>query len=739
SLTPSESLPDSQAGQATYWFVRPCFSANFCGAFDASVFGQAWAFRKQSRPIGNLSATTPSPAVPGAPVDNSVIFRWDDYLATNRLDQTGVTAPAGTAVDLEAATYQLQVSTTANFTGIIDDVKGIDQTIYTSAAGSYPDGPLYARVRAWDNSGNPLTWSADLSFTKSTPAPVGITPTGDQRVTGTPLFQWSPMASAQQYDVEVYKNPDSPVSPTNLVGSIRTRLTTAALATALPSGQTYGWRVRRIDANARQGGWSDATSGLAKFTVTGPAPALTDPPNGATVTSSSLLFTWGAQARATRYKVDVSATSTFSTILETATTDSTAWAPGQLSPAWPSGVLYWRVSSLDANNAVIGSSTTRSFTRDVSTTGEFTAVTPYRVLDTRTLGGMIGAGQTRTLALTGGGTGIPSSGASTVVLNLTVTGATKASYLTLWGSGLSRPSVTTINFAAGQTIANHATVQVSAAGMASYYNSTGSTHVVMDVVGYYSGGSLSRASRYTAAPVPARILDTRGVGGASARPLSSGESRLVEVAGLGGVPLTATAVVVNLTAVTPTKAGHLDLYPAGAQRPTASSVNFPAGAIVPNLVTMPLGSGGDIRAYNSAGTTHVLVDVVGWYTPGDPSAGSRFNPTTPARIVNTQTSSAPALGSNQTRSFAVRGVGGVPDTTQVKAVVLTVTVTKPVSSGYLTVFASGTSRPATSNLNYALGQTVSNQVIARVGTDGKVAVFAYRGTHVIIDLVGWMG
>ena len=66
------------------------------------------------------------------------------------------------------------------------------------------------------------------------------------------------MASAQQYDVEVYKNPDSPVSPTNLVATVKTRLTTASLAAALPAGQSYGWRVRRLDANAKASNWSIA-------------------------------------------------------------------------------------------------------------------------------------------------------------------------------------------------------------------------------------------------------------------------------------------------------------------------------------------------------------------------------------------------------------------------------------------------------------------------------------------------
>ena len=230
---------------------------------------------------------------------------------------------------------------------------------------TYPDGPLYARIRAWDRTGNPLTWGDPISFTKSSPPPSGLTPMAGASVTGTPLLQWTPMASAQQYDVEVYRNPSSPISPTNLVTTIRTRLTTAALATALPAGQAYGWRVRRLDANAQASSWS----ALATFTVTGPAPVLTSPPNGTAVNSNALLFTWSAQARATRYKIDASTSSTFTSLIETATTDMTAWAPGLISPAWPNGTIYWRVSSLDANNVVSGTSQTWSFTRDASTAG----------------------------------------------------------------------------------------------------------------------------------------------------------------------------------------------------------------------------------------------------------------------------------------------------------------------------------------------------------------------------------
>ena len=70
--------------------------------------------------------------------------------------------------------------------------------------------------------------------------------------------------------------------------------------------------------------------------------------------------------------------------------------------------------------------------------------------------------------------------------------------------------------------------------------------------------------------------------------------------------------------------------------------------------------------------------------------------------------------------------------------VLNVTVTQPSVGGYVTVYPSGTTRPNASNLNFAAGQTIPNLVIAKVGTDGNVAIYNDSGTtHVIADVAGW--
>jgi len=143
-----------------------------------------------------------------------------------------------------------------------------------------------------------------------------------------------------------------------------------------------------------------------------------------------------------------------------------------------------------------------------------------------------------------------------------------------------------------------------------------------------------------------------------------------------------------------------------------------------------------VAIYNHAGSAHVIFDVVGWFgSEAATSGGGRYNALAPARILDSR-SGAP-LGNAGTVVQAVTGVGGVP-ASGVSAVVLNVTVTGPTAPSFLTVYPNGAPRPIASNLNYVAGQTVPNLVIAKVGADGKVAIYNHAGSaHVIFDVVGW--
>lgn len=126
---------------------------------------------------------------------------------------------------------------------------------------------------------------------------------------------------------------------------------------------------------------------------------------------------------------------------------------------------------------------------------------------------------------------------------------------------------------------------------------------------------------------PVRVLDTRtGVG--LSGPFVSPTGRTVQLTGTvptsSGpavvVPAGATAVVLNVTAVLPQAAGFISVRPDGTPgAPETSSLNFAAGDIVPNSVTVAVSSGGAIDvvydAFGASGpTTDALIDVTGYYT-----------------------------------------------------------------------------------------------------------------------------
>jgi len=375
--------------------------------------------------------------------------------------------------------------------------------------------------------------------------------------------------------------------------------------------------------------------------------------------------------------------------------------------------------------------------------GEYHALVPARILDTRDgtggTSGPVGPGQTIVPRMTGNG-GVPSTGVSAVVVNVTATRPTGESFLTAYPADSPRPLASNLNFVGGQTVPNLVHVKLDPDGYVALYNQAGSTHVLADVLGWYSDVSGARGSRFSSLP-PSRVLDTRNLPEGSVGP---GQDRGLVVTGRGGVPSTGvSAVVLNVTATRPTAEGYLTVHPTGSQ-PYASNLNFLPGQTVPNLAIAKVGldalGQGSVSFFNSTGNVHVIADVVGWYGAEPGGVGSRFRPASPVRILDTRTGlggTSGAVGQQQSVGARVTGVGGVPEE-RVSAVVMNVTATRPTAEGYLTVYPAGSPVPNASNLNFLPGQTVPNLAIAKVGLDHRVGAYNAAGsTFVIFDALGW--
>ncbi|MEI7622287.1 MAG: S8 family serine peptidase [Actinomycetes bacterium] len=226
--------------------------------------------------------------------------------------------------------------------------------------------------------------------------------------------------------------------------------------------------------------------------------------------------------------------------------------------------------------------------------------------------------------------------------------------------------------------------------------------------------------------------------------LSAGSIDSVQIAGRGDVPVTGVeAVALNVTVVDPSLAGFVSVYPTGEPPPSASSLNFAAGQTIPNMVLSKLGTDGSISIFNGNGSVHVVVDVVGWFS----SAGG-YGSLKPARIVDTRSGvyrtidggsqGIGAIGAGRSLSVSVLGRGGVP-ATRVSAVVVNLVAANAGAAGHLTVYPGQSAKPNASNLNFVGGQTIANMAIAKVGSDGTIAIAngSSMPINVVVDVVGW--
>jgi len=118
---------------------------------------------------------------------------------------------------------------------------------------------------------------------------------------------------------------------------------------------------------------------------------------------------------------------------------------------------------------------------------------------------------------------------------------------------------------------------------------------------------------------PCRAIDTRNPSGPVGGPaLAADSTRTFPVSGgVCGIPSTAIAASVNLTAVGPAADGHLTIFPGSAAGPPlASNVNFTAGVTRAGNAVVPLATdgAGTIKVKNgSTGTVHLVLDVNGYF------------------------------------------------------------------------------------------------------------------------------
>ena len=253
-----------------------------------------------------------------------------------------------------------------------------------------------------------------------------------------------------------------------------------------------------------------------------------------------------------------------------------------------------------------------------------------------------------------------------------------------------------------------------------------------------AGLTLATSFAFTGGSQAAGNLQPAAATGAPVGALDgSGIPFKIRIGGTNNIPVDASAVALNVTAVdtqAPAAGGYVTVYPCG-DRPNSSNLNFIGGQTLANSVITPMSANGDVCFY-VYGIANLIVDVSGYV----PAAGFATVSAAASRFLDTrpETEKVGKLdGSGVAKELQITGTAGIP--AGISAVAMNVTAVDTEASevgGYVTVYPCGT-RPNTSNINFIGGQTIPNSVIAPVSADGKVCFYVYGRADILADVSGY--
>ena len=420
------------------------------------------------------------------------------------------------------------------------------------------------------------------------------------------------------------------------------------------------------------------------------------------------------------------------------------WALGYDDPATWDGILNARANNNDWQAPAplppkaIGAAVVAPYPAPISSSGPL----PARYLDTRPLqkttdGQFAGNGRQEAnsvLEVKIAGRGAVPTATPAVTLNVTVLGE-GTGYVTVYPCG-TRPTTSSLNVKAGQTISNSVITKLSASGTVCIYTQA-PANVVIDVF------NVLPTTTFSPLPSPTRLLETRQgevtidgqfAGGGA---LTQGSVLEVPIAARGGISDTAKTAVLNVTAVGATGPGFLTVWPCDTPQPATSNVNYVAGAAIPNAVVTGLSATGTVCIFSS-NSTHLVIDAFGELDPDMYQALAR-----PVRLMDTRSgystvdgtfSATGKFAGGQETALQIGSRGGLsPNPT---AVILNVTVDAPELAGFVSVYPCGTARPLVSNVNFSPLQTLANLVVTKLASNGTVCIFTNVKTHVVVDAFG---
>lgn len=257
---------------------------------------------------------------------------------------------------------------------------------------------------------------------------------------------------------------------------------------------------------------------------------------------------------------------------------------------------------------------------------------------------------------------------------------------------------------------------------------------------------------------PVRWFDTRSLAGAcrtSRTPVTVINPMRINLIGSclsARIPTVARTVVGQITVINLARTtGTYQIVPAGAAASTSGLLTYnPLQTVTTTFVTS-LSEGGEVEIYATS-QIHVIIDIVGYFGPADPT-GLYFYPLPrPLRLSDTTgaqgacSSYVNPIGTGATHAekatVTCQGIT-IPNGARMIVGNATMTNTSPtttntsLNNGSVTFHAAQIPRPGTVNMQLPVTTTVSNQVIVGLSRDGVFNTYSSATSHISFDIMGY--
>jgi hypothetical protein len=359
-----------------------------------------------------------------------------------------------------------------------------------------------------------------------------------------------------------------------------------------------------------------------------------------------------------------------------------------------------------------GDSAPATRSKMASPAGGYVPLQPHSLLSTSTGRGvdrplLLGAGRRLDVPVLGRA-GVPSSGVSAVALSVEASCASQKTGVFVGPASVTGEGARVVSLGANSTARGFVLARVGPSGAVRFQNNNGNVALRASVVGYVStdgqGGSLTPVRRTRLANASPVTLSTT--------------PRTLDVAGRGGVPDDAKAVVLVMRRDSSSKVGSVWVWPENADKPLAPIWQRPVGPASVSEVVVPLGGTGKLRVASDR-SGPMSLEVAGYVS-------SRLAGGLHQLVPRALLGDGVTLAKGDSRIVSVAGRAGVPS--DAASVVLSVTGSAPKAGGRLTVWPRGSSQPRTSDVSVAGGRGSESVVVVRLGRGGDLRLGAGGAT-----------